>query len=66
LEIFGELKPKSRFLGNSAANEMGGYNHIVLLDKPEDGEYDISMPNMYARGILFGKVRITFKDDFSD
>lgn len=63
LEIFGELRPKSRFLGNrqvciessveahanesrSAMNEMGGYNHIALLDRPEDGEYDISMPNM--------------------
>ena len=56
LEIFGELKPKSKFLGNSVMNEMGGFNHIVLLDRPEDGEYDISMPNMYARGILFGKV----------
>ena len=52
----GELKPKSRFLGNSAMNEMGGYNHLVFLERPEDGEYDLSMPNMYARGILFGKV----------
>lgn len=57
LAIVGELKPKSKFLGNSVANEMGGYNHIILLDRPEDGEYDISMPDMYARGILFGKVR---------
>jgi len=58
IEILGELKPKSRFLGNSVMNEMGGLNHIILLDRPEDGEYDISMPNMYARGILFGKVCI--------
>jgi len=62
LEIFGELKPKSRFLGNSAMNEMGGYNHIAFMDRPEDGEYDISMPNMYARGILFGKMVLELGD----
>lgn len=55
--IRGELRPKSRFLGNSAANIMDGVNKIAFIDKPEDGEYSISMPNMYARGILFGKVR---------
>lgn len=33
-----------------------GSNHVTFLDREEDGEYDITMPNMYARGILFGKV----------
>lgn len=46
LMIYGELKPKSKFLGNSAANQMGGENRVVLLDRLEDGEYAISMPNM--------------------
>ena len=57
LVISGELRPKSKFLGNSVVNEMGGYNHCIFLDRPQDGEYDITMPNMYARGILFGKVK---------
>lgn len=44
--IRGELRPKSKFLGNSAANMMEGANKISFLDRPEDGEYSITMPNM--------------------
>jgi hypothetical protein len=33
-----------------------------LLDRPEDGEYCISMPNTYARGILFGKMVLELGD----
>ncbi|PWN52897.1 Oxysterol-binding protein [Violaceomyces palustris] len=62
LLIYGELKPKSKFLGNSAATIMGGENRVVLLDKLEDGEYRISMPNMYARGILFGRMVLELGD----
>ncbi|PWO00045.1 Oxysterol-binding protein [Tilletiopsis washingtonensis] len=62
LLIYGELKPKSKFLGNSAANYMGGENRAVLLDRLEDGEYAIGMPNMYARGILFGKMVLELGD----
>jgi hypothetical protein len=46
LMIYGELKPKSKFLGNSAATLMGGENRVVLLDRLEDKEYQIEMPNM--------------------
>lgn len=62
LIIFGELKPKSKFLGNSAATLMGGENRVVLLDRLEDGEYQIGMPNMYARGIMFGKMVLELGD----
>ncbi|WFD17879.1 hypothetical protein MCAP1_000088 [Malassezia caprae] len=54
--IYGDLRPKSKFLGNSAATIMGGESRVVLLNKLADGEYTISMPNMYARGIMFGKM----------
>ena len=60
--IYGDLRPKSKFLGNSAATIMGGESHVVLLNRPEDGEYTISMPNMYARGILFGKMVLELGD----
>lgn len=60
--IYGELRPKSRFLGNSAATLMGGESRVVLLDRPDDGEYVIGMPNMYARGILFGKMVLELGD----
>lgn len=60
--IYGDLRPKSKFLGNSAATIMGGESHVVLLNKLGDGEYTISMPNMYARGILFGKMVLELGD----
>ncbi|CDZ98391.1 Oxysterol-binding protein [Phaffia rhodozyma] len=63
--IYGELRPKSKFLGNSAATIMDGENRVILMNKPEDGEYQISMPNMYARGILFGKLILELGDTSS-
>ncbi|KAF8736647.1 hypothetical protein AX14_014217 [Amanita brunnescens Koide BX004] len=62
VKIIGELKPKSRFLGNSVATVMDGENRVTLLGKPDDGEYVITMPNMYARGILFGKMVLELGD----
>ncbi|GAA5906797.1 OSBP family protein [Sporobolomyces salmoneus] len=64
LDLCGELKPKSKFLGNSAATIMEGESHLRFLDGEavKDGEYDITMPNMYARGILFGKMVLELGD----
>lgn len=60
--IVGELRPKSKFLGNSVSTTMEGENRITLLGIPEDGEYVVTMPNMYARGILFGKMVLELGD----
>ncbi|KAH0838730.1 hypothetical protein J3R83DRAFT_7084 [Lanmaoa asiatica] len=78
LSIIGELRPKSKFLGNSVSTTMEGENRITLLGKPDDGgtfhlsardhflilapEYVVTMPNMYARGILFGKMVLELGD----
>lgn len=62
VRIIGELRPKSKFLGNSVSTTMEGENRIFFMGKPEDGEYVISMPNMYARGILFGKMVLELGD----
>jgi hypothetical protein len=79
ISILGELRPKSKFLGNSVSTTMEGENRIRLLGLPEDGgerssvmenyhaissftEYVITMPNMYARGILFGKMVLELGD----
>lgn len=35
--ILGELRPKSKFLGNSVSTTMEGENRVLLLGKPEDG-----------------------------
>lgn len=47
--VTGELVPKSKFLGNSAATIMEGEDRIRLLDRPEDGEYCISVSHKEAR-----------------
>ncbi|TFK47943.1 Oxysterol-binding protein [Heliocybe sulcata] len=60
--VIGELRPKSRFLGNSVSTVMEGENRVLLQGRKEDGEYVISMPNMYARGILFGKMVLELGD----
>ncbi|KAF8971588.1 hypothetical protein BDZ97DRAFT_1787220 [Flammula alnicola] len=62
VSIIGELRPKSKFLGNSVSTTMEGENRVTLLGKPDDGEYVITMPNMYARGILFGKMVLELGD----
>ncbi|KAL1739071.1 hypothetical protein HDZ31DRAFT_49988 [Schizophyllum fasciatum] len=62
VSIIGELRPKSRFLGNSVATQMDGENRVILHGAPEDGDYVITMPNMYARGILFGKMVLELGD----
>ncbi|KAI9567013.1 hypothetical protein HD554DRAFT_2112016 [Boletus coccyginus] len=62
LTIVGELRPKSKFLGNSVSTTMEGENRITLLGKPGDGDYVVTMPNMYARGILFGKMVLELGD----
>ncbi|WFD29157.1 hypothetical protein MSPP1_000162 [Malassezia sp. CBS 17886] len=65
LLIYGDLRPTSKFLGNSAATLMGGTSRVVLLGKPSDGDYQITMPNMYARGILFGRMVLELGDTSS-
>ncbi|KAI0656832.1 Oxysterol-binding protein [Cubamyces menziesii] len=60
--VVGELRPKSKFLGNSVSTTMEGENRVYLLGRPEDKEYVISMPNMYARGILWGKMFLELGD----
>lgn len=62
VSILGELRPKSKFLGNSVSTTMEGENRVTLLGVPSDGEYVITMPNMYARGILFGKMVLELGD----
>ena len=37
LAILGELRPKSKFLGNSVSTVMEGENRILLMGRPDDG-----------------------------
>jgi hypothetical protein len=65
IRIDGCLKPRSKFLGNSAASLMEGIAILRLLNrgKGSKGErYILTQPNMYARGILFGKMKYELGD----
>ncbi|RHZ90248.1 hypothetical protein Glove_2g40 [Diversispora epigaea] len=62
LIICGDIRPKSKFLGNSAATLMQGESKIYFTNRP--GEvYQIVMPNVYARGILFGRMVMELGDN---
>ncbi|OMP86509.1 Oxysterol-binding protein-like protein OBPa [Diplodia seriata] len=60
IRIDGALKPRSKFLGNSAASMMEGLAVMTFLNHNE--RYFITQPNMYARGILFGKMKYELGD----
>ncbi|MCJ1271335.1 hypothetical protein MMC22_011235 [Lobaria immixta] len=65
IRIDGALKPRSRFLGNSAASIMEGIAILRFLNRgtTAGGEkYILTQPNMYARGILFGKMKYELGD----
>ncbi|KAH6651103.1 hypothetical protein F5144DRAFT_589409 [Chaetomium tenue] len=66
IRVDGTLKPRSKFLGNSAASMMEGTAILSLLNRgadPTKGErYTLTQPNMYARGILFGKMKYELGD----
>lgn len=57
----GVLIPRSKFLGNSSAAMMEGVAKLTLGE--HDGEvYTVTQPNIYCRGILFGKLRYELGD----
>ncbi|AGO10184.1 AaceriAEL287Cp [[Ashbya] aceris (nom. inval.)] len=67
IRVDGATIPRSKFLGNSTAAVMEGLSVLQFLDiidprtgKPE--KYTLTQPNMYARGILFGKMRLELGD----
>ncbi|KAL4869280.1 hypothetical protein BDV12DRAFT_168242 [Aspergillus spectabilis] len=66
IRIDGTLKPRSKFLGNSAGSMMEGIAILRLLNRGENKErgeqYILTQPNMYARGILFGKMKYELGD----
>ncbi|KAJ2453775.1 Oxysterol-binding protein OBPa [Coemansia sp. RSA 2336] len=55
IAIEGDLRPKSRLFVNSVGMLLDGYAKIHFHDR-SDEEYLVTYPNMYARGIVFGKM----------
>ncbi|ODQ50232.1 hypothetical protein SAICODRAFT_173898 [Saitoella complicata NRRL Y-17804] len=61
IRVDGTLIPKSRFLGNSVGSMMEGKARLSFTDRPGE-EYVLTQPNMYARGILFGTMKLELGD----
>jgi len=60
--INGYISPKSKFLGNSVASILEGRFILNFTNIPGE-EYVITLPNMYARGILFGTMIYEVSDN---
>ncbi|RCK65210.1 Oxysterol-binding protein-like protein OBPa [Candida viswanathii] len=61
IKVDGILIPKSRFLGNSSAAMMEGWAHLTLGEHGNE-IYEMNQPNVYCRGILFGKMKMELGD----
>lgn len=57
----GAIIPKSKFLGNSSAAMMEGVAHLTFGEHANE-VYSVTQPNVYCRGILFGKLRYELGD----
>ncbi|KAI9894297.1 MAG: hypothetical protein M1814_004151 [Vezdaea aestivalis] len=66
IRIDGTLKPRSKFLGNSAASLMEGTATLRFMQRttksPGGERYTLTQPNMYARGILWGTMKYELGD----
>lgn len=60
IRVDGTIVPNSKFLGNSSAAIMKGWGHVHLHNHNET--YVMNQPNVYCRGILFGKLRYELGD----
>jgi hypothetical protein len=56
--VEGELSPKAKFLGNSAATMMDGGSEIFC----KNDSFLVTNPNVYARSILFGNMYMELGD----
>lgn len=61
IRVDGIVIPKSKFLGNSSAAMMEGWGHVTL-GKRDNEVYLMNQPNVYCRGILFGKLKYELGD----
>nr|AZQ56707.1 oxysterol-binding protein [Suhomyces bokatorum] len=61
IRVDGVVIPKSKFLGNSSAAIMEGWGHVTLGERGDE-VYIMNQPNVYCRGILFGKLKTELGD----
>lgn len=61
IKVDGVIIPRSKFLGNSSAAMMEGIA-LLTLGERDNEQYTMTQPNMYCRGILFGKLKYELGD----
>lgn len=61
IRVDGTIVPRSKFLGNLSAAIMEGWGQVNLGS--HDEIYMMNQPNVYCRGILFGKLRYELGDN---
>ncbi|ODV95397.1 hypothetical protein PACTADRAFT_3098 [Pachysolen tannophilus NRRL Y-2460] len=61
IRVDGIVIPKSKFLGNSTEAQMDGVTKLTLAEFDNE-TYTLTQPNMYARGILFGRMKFELGD----
>ncbi|CAK7898765.1 oxysterol-binding protein homolog 7 [[Candida] anglica] len=61
IRVDGIVVPISKFLGTSSAAIMEGSAHLTLGERDNE-VYIVNQPNVYCRGILFGKMRTELGD----
>ncbi|CAH2351229.1 oxysterol-binding protein homolog 7 [[Candida] railenensis] len=61
IRVDGIIIPRSKFLGTSSAAIMEGWAHVTLGER-DDEVYIVNQPNVYCRGILFGKLKYELGD----
>lgn len=61
IRVDGTVIPVSKFLGNSSAAMMQGWGHVTLGEWGNE-VYIMNQPNVYCRGILFGKLKYELGD----
>lgn len=63
IRVDGVVIPISKFLGNSTAAIMEGWGHVTF--GKWDETYIMDQPNVYCRGVLFGKLRYELGDQMT-
>lgn len=58
----GNFRPRPKFLGNSIVSNMNGHTELYFLNHPKE-KYVLTYPNVYARGLLFGKMFLELGDE---
>jgi hypothetical protein len=56
LVVTGQLRPSSRWLGNTVITALDGHTRLFLTHQKDEEMYEMTLPDIYVRGIVFGRM----------